>query len=284
MSNTQDNQVRESATKTTTTTEIGKTVTPKKKEKSYEPTDEVRRMVFLSLLFLAILFIILMVFTDGLYNRVHFLIPILTAGYAIFYYFFPHDWKNEKYYMSHVHLGSTLLVGLIFVPVFDLSKDNLCSDAVWGRIIDINSMAYFIIDSLVLIDTLWVTHHTLSIGCAIFGIAGTHQVVGGSIYVWYAEIGGLLYHFSRMWPDSKTVRQIFLVFYLISRLVMLWIASISFRCSYDQFNRGGIDWNFFIDATLTCFCTGVALVNLKFLNKNYMNYVYKFGPKKPKPE
>jgi len=251
-----------------------------RRRKTDKATPEVRRIIYLSLSSLAFLSVVLLIFTTGLYNRVHFLIPILTAVYAIFYYFFPHDWENERYYMSHLHLASTLIVGFMFVPVFDLSKDNLCSDSVWGRVIDINSMAYFLIDSLVLVDTIWVTHHTLSIGCAIFGIAGTHQVVGGAIYVWYAEIGGLLYHISRMWPDSKRVRQLFLVCYLYSRLVMLWLATISFRCSVDQFNRGGISADFFVDSTLTCFTTGVALVNLKFLYTNYLNYVKKFEGKK----
>jgi len=254
-------------------------LTPRPK-RTYTATPEVRRTIFLALGGLAFLFAFLMVFTEGLHNQIHLSLPLFIAGYAIFYQFFPHDWEKERYWMSHLHLGSTLLVGIFFISVFDLSKENLCSDGIWGRIVDINSMAYFIIDSLVLIDTLWITHHSLSIGCSIFGIAGTRQVVGGSIYVWYAEIGGLLYHISRIWADSKKVRQIFLVSYLASRLVMLWIATISFRCTYDQFNRAGIGADFFVDATLTCFTTGVALVNLRFLYINYLNYLRKFGSKK----
>jgi len=231
---------------------------------------------------LAFLFLVLLIFTDGMKAQIHILLPIFIAGYAIFYQFFPHDWEQERYWMSHLHLFSTLLVGLFTIPVFAVTTDNLCTDGTWGRIIDLNSMAYFIIDSTVLIDTLWITHHSLSIGCALLGIAGTRQVVGGAVYVWYAEIGGLLYHISRMWADSKLVRQIFLVSYLISRLMMLWIASISFRCTYNQFSRAGINIDFFVDATLTCFTTGVALVNLKFLYTNYLNYQRRFGTKREK--
>jgi len=265
--------------KITEINDAGQTVTPRPK-RSFKATPEVRRAIFMALGGLALLFCILMVFTQGLYNRIHFLIPVLTLGYAIFYQFFPHDWEKERYFMSHLHLGTTLIIGFMFVAPLNISKANLCSDGDWGRIIDINSMAYFTIDSLVLIDTIWITHHSLSIGCAIFGIAGTRQVVGGAIYCWYAEIGGLLYHISRMWADSKIVRQVFLVCYLGSRLVMLWIATVSFRCTYDQFNKAGINPDFFVDATLTCFTTGVALVNLKFLYTNYLNYVKKFGSKK----
>jgi hypothetical protein len=255
------------------------TSSPPPRKKRTEATPEVRRVIYLSLSGLALLFAVLMIFTDGLYNPIHFLIPVFTAGYALFYYFFPHDWEKEKYYMSHLHLASTLIIGLWKVPVFDLTT-GMCSDDIWGRIIDMNSMAYFIVDSLVLIDTIWVTHHSLSIGCSIFGCAGTRQVVGGAVYVWYAEIGGLLYHISRMWADSKTVRQVFLVSYLCSRLVMLWIATISFRCTYSQFTRGGFNADLIVDSILTCFTTGVALVNLKFLYTNYLNYVKKFGKAK----
>jgi len=144
-------------------------------------------------------------------------------------------------------------------------------------------MGYFIIDSLVLIDTLWVTHHSLSIGCGIFGIASTHQVVGGAVYIWYAEIGGLLYHISSMWRESKTVRQIFLVSYFLSRMTMLWIASISYRCTMEIYWSTGFSADLLVDAVLTCFTTGIALVNLKFLYTNYLTYVKKFGTKQ-KPE
>jgi len=179
--------------------------------------------------------------------------------------------------MSHLHLASTLIGGFFFIPFYQFYSTDICQDSIAARVINMNSGAYFLIDTLVLIDTIWVTHHSLSIGCSLFSLAGTRQVLGGSIYVWFAEIGGLLYHISRMWPNSKLIRQIFLVCYLISRLVMIRIATISIQCTHAQYHRGGINADFFVDATLTAFTTGVALVNLKFLYTNYRNYVKKFG-------
>jgi len=83
-----------------------------------------------------------------------------------------------------------------------------------------------------------------------------------------------------MWADSKLVRQIFLVCYLASRLVMLWIASISYRCTIATYWSTGFTADLIVDAVLTVFTTGIALVNLKFLYTNYINYVRRFGTKK----
>jgi len=63
---------------------------------------------------------------------------------------------------------------------------------------------------------------------------------------------------------------------------MLGIASISWRCTLGMFYDMGVSVEFFIDFMLSCFTTGIALVNLKFLYTNYRNYVKKFNKQKKK--
>jgi len=187
---------------------LGETV-PRKKT---APTPEEYFVILASLVGVGLLGVILLIFAEGLRQPVHLFLPLYIFGYRVFYYFCPHYWVNEHYYMSHLHLGLVLIFGLIFMPITSLHSEALCADSIAARHIDMNSIAYFVVDTLMLIDTFWVTHHSLSIACALFGIAGTTQVTGGAVYVWYAELGGLLYHVSRMWPESKLVREIFLVF------------------------------------------------------------------------
>jgi len=250
--------------------------TPSKRPRRTEATPEVFRTILMALSGLLFLGLLLLYFTEGLRTPVHMYLFLYVAGYRIFYYFFPHDWINEKYYMSHVHLGLALILGFLLTPITDLTQEGLCNDSVVARHIDLNSLAYFIVDTFYLIDTVWVTHHSLSIGCAIFGLAGTTQTVGGAVYVWYAEIGGLLYHISRIWPDSQRVREIFLVCYFTSRMLMIWISTISWRCSFSLFNNAGFSVEFMVAFVLSCFTSGLAMVNLKFLYTNIQNYIKRF--------
>lgn len=89
----------------------------------------------------------------------------------------------------------------------------------WDVWILYNSIAYFLVDSYITWGSYWVLHH----GLAILGLipALVYPDLREFMLPLFglAEIGGVLYHISRLYGKNKACRQLFLVTYGFSRFL-----------------------------------------------------------------
>lgn len=113
-------------------------------------------------------------------------------------------------YLSVIHASSSIVLYLMNFKELQL----------------IQSISYFIIDIFQTDLWMWRFHHFFAIVCEGLVIYKDQELILlCSHFLYWSEIGGILYHMSRMFPTSKFVRCAFLLFYFASRIMLAYSAS-----------------------------------------------------------
>ena len=91
------------------------------------------------------------------------------------------------------------------------------------RAVFIQSLAYFIVDMIYSKEWMWKIHHAVAIVIEIGMLGGYDTVNISNDVLFYFEIGGCMYHISRIFKSSVLIRAMFLFMYAFSRWKLAWI-------------------------------------------------------------
>eukprot|EP01084_Bolivina_argentea_P249733 418210_1 len=146
----------------------------------------------------------------------------------------------------------------------DYSADDHPSMSWFLSCIMINGMCYFIMDSVFLPSTLRRFHHLVA--CLMqFSCLYVPWRVGSLKFYFYAEIGAVLFHVSKLYKDSIEIRILFVVSYAVSRVFLtLKIYHLYFAFTNETFG------SLFYWSGLLQFSCGIVLciINYYFLFKS----------------
>jgi len=119
--------------------------------------------------------------------------------------------------LSIIHASSSIV--LYWVQLYDLQM--------------LQSIAYFIVDTFQTDFWIWRIHHTFAVILqSLFVYKQSEMNLAGSYFLYWSEIGGILYHISRMFPKNQHVRMTFLISYFLSRIMLLYSTSFVFSTLY----------------------------------------------------
>ena len=195
-----------------------------------------------------------------------------TLIFTLFYLFL---WKYMEIplepvnYLSVIHAFCTVIVfGLYGASSYYIRY-----------LIFIHSFVYFGVDYIQTNEKIWKIHHFLSMINIAFGLIFDIQLQSSVQSLFWMEVGGCLYHISRIFPQNKWVRQLFIFSYIGSRLACLPSAydfvMLTLQITFTFVNSISLFWNIFAFMNLILGLSILAM-NGWFIQKQIQKYFIDF--------
>ena len=139
---------------------------------------------------------------------------ILSAVFYASLYFIGLHKRDNVNMVSIIH-ASICVAWTFFFFDFD---DDIFESSIASNILIPHSMAYFMLDTCVTNSNMWRFHHIITIMTEVSAWFIARNCAAYALY--YTEMGGVLYHISRVYKDSFMCRTMFLIMYVYSRYTL----------------------------------------------------------------